>query len=234
MFDVEAFGEGSMKSFSFGSGKLQPAWWAFDFVANWMEVSYQNMSESYVYPRVQAVQREVTNAVQEAIRKVKRGPGTNSVGVYLGETQKKLQRSVTEKWWSFAEMLVVRYNDQFFNWGPNAPNTVAAIGYPAFWLEMIGYNQQSFYPTWFVPTGRDSIPALLPEEYRKQVAGPIDPLVTAARPVPAWSISELASFTPSTMAVIALLYGALVAALGYRLGRRHENQGSLRDYVQVA
>ncbi|CAK9055464.1 unnamed protein product [Durusdinium trenchii] len=43
-FDVAAYGTGSMKSFSFDGARS--AWWAHDFVANWMDLSYQNMSDA--------------------------------------------------------------------------------------------------------------------------------------------------------------------------------------------
>jgi dipeptidase len=28
------------------------AWWAFDFVSNWMQINFKNMSRVYVYPAV--------------------------------------------------------------------------------------------------------------------------------------------------------------------------------------
>lgn len=37
---------------------------------------------------------------------------------------------------------------------------VEAVGYPAFWLEMIGYDQEFFRPHWFKESPR--APSLLP------------------------------------------------------------------------
>lgn len=78
-FDLEAYGTGSMKTFSFGK-QLGPAWWAHaarkrpeidakmqDFVANWMDLCYQNMSEQYVYPRRDSMQRRVLEETENAI-----------------------------------------------------------------------------------------------------------------------------------------------------------------------
>ena len=71
-FDLEAYGTGSMKSFSFITkpGGVPPAWWAHDFVANWMDLSYQNMSETYVYPAVQRIQRRVIEEAASAIKEL--------------------------------------------------------------------------------------------------------------------------------------------------------------------
>ena len=44
-FDVASYGEGSSKSFDFAQ-EVKPAWWAFDFVANWMDESLAGR-ESY-------------------------------------------------------------------------------------------------------------------------------------------------------------------------------------------
>eukprot|EP00928_Gymnodinium_smaydae_P053305 TRINITY_DN37321_c0_g1_i1.p1 TRINITY_DN37321_c0_g1~~TRINITY_DN37321_c0_g1_i1.p1 ORF type:complete len:712 (-),score=142.48 TRINITY_DN37321_c0_g1_i1:54-2189(-) len=152
-FDVECYGEGSMKKFNFGGkdGKMQPAWWAFDFVANWLEVSYNNMSKQYVYPRVQELQAEVNAEARAAAIEFDAQADRAAAGEALGRAQRATQRKVTSEWWSFAEMLVVRYNDGFFNFGPYKPEGVATIGYPAFWLQMIGFSQESYYPSWVDP-----------------------------------------------------------------------------------
>merc|ERR1712039_359976 len=84
----------------------------------------------------------------------------------LGKVQTEVQRSDTKQWWELAEMLVIRYNDNHFNFPDNAPTMTASIGYPAFWLEMIGYNQEHYKPHWFAPT--DSFPVTLPAEFREQ------------------------------------------------------------------
>merc|ERR1712159_283318 len=101
-FDVEAYGEGSRKSFSFFGSKLPPACWAFDFVANWMELSYQNMSETYVHPKVQKLQYEVADAVQAALNEVATVGDGALVAEMLGKTQTRIQRRVTEEWWELA------------------------------------------------------------------------------------------------------------------------------------
>ncbi|CAE7429047.1 CYP38, partial [Symbiodinium sp. KB8] len=145
-FDVEAYGTGSQKSFVFSKhDTVRPAWWAFDFVANWMEISYQNMSEQYVYTAVQSTQLRVVEETEEALRKSDK-MHAKSAAKHLADFQSKLQRNITEEWWALADTLVVRYNDMFYNYPPETPHQVSDIGYPAFWLEMIGFNQEFYRP----------------------------------------------------------------------------------------
>jgi len=161
-FDMEAYGTGSMKSVGFLSkpGTLQPAWWAHDFVANWMNLCYQNMSEQYVYPARDSLQRTVVAAVETGTK--------HSDNVHdLTELASRLQRNVTEEWWQLAEKLVVRYNDGYFNFPEATPTTVASIGYPAFWLEMIGFDQEFYRPHWFKQSPEP--PSLLAASVKEQL-----------------------------------------------------------------
>lgn len=153
-FESDLYGEGSMKEFSFKSGSTQNAWWAFDFVANWMELSYNNMSKQYVYPKVRQVQNEVIDQAAAAV----------ASGADLAKVSKGIQRRVVDEWWELAGMLVVRYNDGFFNFPESNPQTVGAIGYPPFWLEMIGYSNQNWAPTWV--QNSCAVPTMLTEEER--------------------------------------------------------------------
>lgn len=204
-FDVETYGTGSMKSFAFTQGGLKPAWWAFDFVANYMEINYKNMSETYVYPKVYELQNEVNSKVQLAVQAARHAPTQKDGAEALGLAQTQMQRHVVEEWWSLAEMLVVRYNDQFFNFGPWQPGAVATIGYPAFWLEMIGFGQESYLPTWF---SRNATPPSLLTPAEKALITPQAPIV---RPVHDF----LSSCLPSNQVLLALFIGI---AGGYRLG----------------
>merc|ERR1712151_1222161 len=216
-FDVQTYGEGSMKNFNFGGGKVQPAWWAFDFVANWMEISYKNMSEKYVYPRVQQLQREVDYKAQIAVRLADKEHNLISGASLLGKFQTALQRNVTEQWWQLAEMLVVRYNDGFLNFPNEDKRKTFDIGYPAFWLEMLGYNQQCFRPTWIQPAANP--PVLLPASERD--------LVRTSNwwwlPSPA-SLQLLASF---------VVVAGIAGVIGYELGKRAP-KSKREDYVRLA
>jgi len=56
---------GSQKEFKFG----ESAWWAHDFVANWMTINFKNMSERYVYPVRDRWQVEVMDRAEAAEKK---------------------------------------------------------------------------------------------------------------------------------------------------------------------
>jgi hypothetical protein len=147
------------------------AWWAFDFVANWMEQSFRNMSKAYVHPMVQnlqaSVEAEATAAVRDA-ESMAEARGTTPL-TELSASQTRIQRRVATTWWGLAEMLVVRYNDGYLNYPENDPESVVHIGYPAFWLEMIGFDQESYHVKWLQPSS--AIPTHLPQEEKLAFQG---------------------------------------------------------------
>mmetsp|Transcript_116711 Transcript_116711/g.371322 ORF Transcript_116711/g.371322 Transcript_116711/m.371322 type:complete len:683 (-) Transcript_116711:231-2279(-) len=214
-FDEAAFGQGSMKELSFTDG-TPPAWWAFDFVANWMDLSYRNMSETYVYPKVQQLQREVAEHAAKAVLASRTGGGA----AVLAKEQTRLQRRVTDEWWKFGTMLVVRYNDGFFNFGENAPTRVATIGYPPFWLEMIGYDGASYFPTWFERA--PSFPTLLDAQDKSVAALAAQRRTEGPPTVPLFASALAAPGTALVGAALAVSAATFAAglALGHRLGRR--------------
>lgn len=219
-FDVEAYGTGSQKSFVFSKhDTVRPAWWAFDFVANWMEISYQNMSEQYVYTAVQSTQLRVVEETEEALRKSDK-MHAKSAAKHLADFQSKLQRNITEEWWALADMLVVRYNDMFYNYPPETPHQVSDIGYPAFWLEMIGFNQEFYRPHWVLPSLVP--PSLLPQMIKDQLSNLSPVLKWGVRGYgtsdSATSISAT-SESPLVSVVVASMMCLGTYALGYWRGR---------------
>merc|ERR1712151_561391 len=112
-------------------------------VANWMDLAYNNMSMTYVYPKMYALQDQVIAKASSAVAEAGKAGDAALSAAILGNVQTEVQRNVTKEWWKLAEMLVVRYNDNHFNFPDNAPTETASIGYPSFWLEMIGYNQET-------------------------------------------------------------------------------------------
>eukprot|EP00929_Paragymnodinium_shiwhaense_P057516 TRINITY_DN2879_c0_g1_i4.p1 TRINITY_DN2879_c0_g1~~TRINITY_DN2879_c0_g1_i4.p1 ORF type:complete len:690 (-),score=152.97 TRINITY_DN2879_c0_g1_i4:192-2261(-) len=238
-FDVESYGSGSMKTFSFNGGKQQPAWWAFDFVANWMELSYKNMSEGYVYPLVQEVQGKVMKDTEDAVSKslsADAAGAKESAGV-LAEAQTTIQRQVVTRWWDLANMLVVRYNDYAYNFPEHAPTTQATIGYPAFWLEMIGYNQEFYKPKWVQPAAAPPLhlaaaERLLALESCKVDGGAATPAfasdVLAEKP----SAGVEATYLVAAVSLTALFAGAGGAAAGFLLGRRAAQVSPAGEYYK--
>jgi len=232
-FDRETFGEGSMKSLRLASTTLQPAWWAFDLVANWMEVSYQNMSETYVYPQVQSLQQKVANEVQSALASASKLEDRSAAGRLLAIAQTNTQRSVTVHWWSLAEKLIVRYNDAFFNFPEHAPTAIGTIGYPTFWLEMLGYSNDFYRPHWIQPASipPQSLPAGVRSLFsdadhadHEDMAVPLN-----SRQGAAFNIS-----LPVALALAAAwLCGLVLGALIYRTLQRNLGAQSTDHYVKI-
>lgn len=132
------------------------AWWAFDFVANWMNLNYQNMSLEEVYPARDALQEWVFSQVEEAERSL--GDDSKKNAELLAKTQTRIQKHVTKTWWELADKLVVRYNDGFYNFGKYHPEKIVNIPFPVEWLRMAGYNEDFRRPTqhWFMPAGPEA------------------------------------------------------------------------------
>eukprot|EP01134_Creolimax_fragrantissima_P001222 CFRG1222T1 len=104
----------------------ESAWWAFDIVANWMNINYHNMSVEVVQPAVRDWQAKMITAYEEG----------STAGT------KEAQDSVTAHWWALFDLLVVRYNDGTYNFYPGYPKDKPhlAIGYPSDWLADVGFD----------------------------------------------------------------------------------------------
>jgi len=134
----EARGVGIMETAAMYASSLQvgrkdvftkdSAWWAFDIVANWMNINYRNMSQEYVYPMVEKWQEEMSVAYSQ---------GTT-------DAAKDAQERVVDAWWELLNILIVRYNDGGFNFGPYSSKDFVAIGYPDKYLDDINFDK-SFY-----------------------------------------------------------------------------------------
>jgi len=86
-----------------------------------MEIAYKNMSSHYVFPKVQELQTQLDSNLREAVTKVEHMPEQKAVSDFLANFQTEAQQHVTKEWWNLADMLIVRYNDQYFNFGPDSP-----------------------------------------------------------------------------------------------------------------
>jgi dipeptidase len=132
------------------------AWWAFDFVANWMCLNYRNMSQEEVYPARDELQRWVFDQVDEIEANADSQPSKVSEILALGQAH--VQGHVTDVWWKLADMLIARYNDGFLNFGRFHPDKVVGIQYPLEWLRMVGYSMDFYTPSrhWLAPAGSEA------------------------------------------------------------------------------
>lgn len=117
------------------------AWWAFDFVNNWMQLRYSTMSTEDVYPRIEAWQDDIDRQ-RRAVEEEKEGP-------HLAAWQASLQENLVADWWKLADSLVVKYNDGYMN----IPRVGEKIGYPEFFTDMIGFSND-VHPVWVQPAAK--------------------------------------------------------------------------------
>jgi dipeptidase len=129
------------------------AWWAFDFVSNWMNINYRNMSAEEVFPARDALQEWVFEQVDHLEKSLTHDKVENSIK--MADTQTGIQHHVTKTWWDLADTLIVRYNDGFFNFGKYYPERAVPILMPKQWLNMVGYKDDFYKPGehWVKPAG---------------------------------------------------------------------------------
>jgi len=148
--EPNGYGRGSLFKFD-----RNCAWWAFDFVANWMELNYEHMSQ-VVVPAVANAQDGLDRAMQQieeqASQLIAEGHREEAQRL-LSQWQTKAQQDVVDRWWQLGDYLLARFNDGFDNrcidaGGPprnvdkGSPSCIVGmpIGYPAWWLEQVGFS----------------------------------------------------------------------------------------------
>ncbi len=205
----------------------ESAWWAFDFVANWMNINYRNMSVELVAPAVQEWQEKMFVAAAS---------GDTA-------TATRAQTAVVEAWWALADLLVVRYNDGEYNFAPTAPEDCKTIGYPVEYLRDIGFSDRFVFPQYFHNAGGEVF-----EGIQKEINHTISDLnkflahynITIAKPVhpvtPLLGMSLEALHYPWGSVVWSgamLCVGALVGISASRLvpSRRIESEAAYRSLI---
>jgi hypothetical protein len=117
-------------------------------------VNHRNISAEYVYPKRDELQQIVLEEVERVEKKLYKAQANETeVSVRLGEVQSELQEEVVSSWWNLADMLVMRYNDGYFNFPDWAKNSVKIIDTPIWFLEAMGFSDDFIRPTMhhFVP-----------------------------------------------------------------------------------
>jgi len=192
--------------------------WAFNFVANHMGLNYRNMSEEYVYPKRDELQREVMDRVEKFEASLASAAAKNesreTISIALGNFQTEIQEYVVSSWWSLADMLIVRYNDGYFNFPEWAPNSVKIIDIPAWFMKMIGFGDSFLIPTehWFVPFKGTKEEAI--EFGAKHGALNRDSVVDSSVP------AQQSGFSFMQVLVAILLVGASMFGLGKKFGEK--------------
>ncbi|HLP46053.1 MAG TPA: C69 family dipeptidase [Candidatus Kapabacteria bacterium] len=104
------------------------AWWAFNFVANYINLNY-----SYMMVELKALQSKLEVDAFTKINDVLSTGNMNDLIAFCNDHSQKVIRA----WWKLATQLIVKYNDGYLTTGPN--NTMEKIDYPKNWLKVAGY-----------------------------------------------------------------------------------------------
>jgi len=203
----EFYKNGHMEQFTRDS-----AWWAFNFVANWMNINYRDMSNEVVYPAVQREQLDIMKVVEDFEKK---WPADREE---LSSTLTHIQDDLVKRWWQMADGLVSGFNDGSRNY-PNG--TKRRWGYPAWYLQMIGFNDDFYKVQWVTWA------ALPPMLLRGTVAG----AATSASNFLASAVNS-AAFNSDSSFLPGVVIGAAAGAFStFLLLSRRRGRGD--DFVRL-
>ena len=129
----EAYSTGHLSEFTRDS-----AWWAFDFVSNWAHLKFSYMIEDIKEKQEEIESKEL--AMQPAIDQAAKSlyeQDPELAREFLTDYSVRNANEVVDQWWDFADHLIVKYNDGYVN----KPELAKGVGYPAEWLEKVGYDE---------------------------------------------------------------------------------------------
>jgi len=209
----------------------ESAWWAFNFLANWMEINYRDMS-NIVIPTMQSVQDQV-----DAQSAAAEDAGSAEA---LTAAQETIQAEVVSKWWDLSDKLVAMFTDGYLNECAGQPlpqkrdaegcQVSAGIGYPKEWLDMIGFNfdirPHAVRPGPVIPPQPEMVVAEDSPKGAPWLVLPLEYPVTVE--VPSLRAAVGAGIGPGTMA--AVVAGV---AVGFLAGRVTGRRAGGDDYRQL-
>jgi dipeptidase len=101
------------------------AWWAFNYVANYINLKY-----SYMIGDVTELQQKLENDAYEAVYNLKHTKDD------IDEFCSKNMNKVLNAWWRLSEQLIVKYNNGCIT---TEKAIMQKIDYPDWWLRDVGY-----------------------------------------------------------------------------------------------
>lgn len=131
------------------------AWWAFGLVANWMNINYHEMNTRTVGPAMRKEQSDIYKSVEMLENS---WPDDHEATHVLNQFQTDIQVGLVQRWWALSERLFAEFNDGVYR-TPEMNSSSIQFGYPAWYLQMIGFNSDFFSPHWVQPAA--SPPSLL-------------------------------------------------------------------------
>lgn len=127
-----------LTDFKFGGDS---AWWAFNFVANYITLKY-----SYMIEDLKKVQEKLEKKAYEAVYKIKPDDKVDITKFCEENTQEVIQA-----WWKLAADLVVKYNDGCITTvegtgDKKVEKIMQKVDYLEWWLKQAGYyNEPTSY-----------------------------------------------------------------------------------------
>ena len=119
------------------------AFWAFDFVSNYMALNWLNMSIEEVFPLQNFLQDHIDAQLSQL-----------SLNCDLNEWQRGVQTHVVNLWWDLADRLVVKYNDGYYTRvdveDPIKSVVGKSYGLPDWYNRMVGLTAD-VHPVWVQP-----------------------------------------------------------------------------------
>eukprot|EP00126_Sphaerothecum_destruens_P008075 Sdes_comp20081_c0_seq1m13012 len=133
---AEPYAVGSLKSFSHN------AWWAFDFLSNWA-----NLKFSYMIQDIKQIQNKMESKFlqddkmnREKFLEFQKAKNTTGGIAYLTNYVLKGGEKLVSDWWTFAESMIVKYNDGYINDEKKIGQTTP---YPETWMKLFYEDQKS-------------------------------------------------------------------------------------------
>eukprot|EP00164_Ancoracysta_twista_P003856 GFYU01005174.1.p1 GENE.GFYU01005174.1~~GFYU01005174.1.p1 ORF type:complete len:713 (+),score=262.27 GFYU01005174.1:25-2163(+) len=126
----------------------ESAWWAFDFVSNWAELKWSYMMddirEKQLMLETQTINKMI--ALEAHVGELLKTDRDAAIKL-LTQWGSARAESIVDTWWTFADTQIVKYNDGYVNQPAKLGGLGGHAGYPAWWLNFIGYDKTPYAHT---------------------------------------------------------------------------------------
>lgn len=134
------------------------AWWAFSFVTNWATINYGLMSQDIRSLQQQIEAEEIGRQAEVEMVAVDLLSNNSDAATrkYLTAYSTDNSLVIVDRWWNFADSLVVKYSNQMVTDAAN--DTSETPGYPEWWLKE---NRYQYGPRVYDYEGLQETPGLV-------------------------------------------------------------------------
>jgi dipeptidase len=107
-------------------------------VSNWADLKYSYMIEDITAKKleIQSKERAMQPAIEQAAVSLHEKDPALAVE-FLTDYCVNNANAVVSDWWEFSDFMIMKYNDGYINY----PELGQGVGYPAWWLEAVKYNE---------------------------------------------------------------------------------------------